>query len=116
MVVLDFAVKIAVLILVLVFVPVLAQAFLTLRNLGKLINDVNNEFVPILVRLQATVEEVNSELSQVEGIVSSIQVVSERIQSITRILQEVLASPLIKLAGFSAGSRKAFGSLFGRSK
>lgn len=116
MVFLDFAVKIAVLVLVLVFIPVLAQAFITLRNLGKLISDVNEEMVPILVRLKSTVDEVNSELGQVEDIVDSVHAVSERVQTVTRVLQEVMASPLIKIAGISAGTRRAFDTLFGRSK
>jgi len=46
----------------------------------------------------------------VDDIVESVQEVTDKISSTTRIAQEAISSPLIKIASYSFGARKALKS------
>ena len=65
----------------------------------------------MMAKLQITVDEVNSELARVDKIVESAENLSQTVDSTTKVAQEIISSPLIKLAALSAGIKKAFGTL-----
>ncbi len=91
---------------VVIFIPVAIQLFGTLRSIQRLIKDLNAEIVPILGRVQTTVEEVNEELSTVGGILTSLRDVSERVEKTAKTAQQALASPLVKMASLSVSAVK----------
>lgn len=93
-------------IFVVIFIPVAIQLFRTLRSIQRLIKDLNSEIIPILGRVQTTVEEVNEELSTVGGILTSLRDVSERVEKTTKTAQQALASPLVKMASLSVSAVK----------
>lgn len=90
---------------------VLLQLSRTLNSLNELIIDVKAEVTPLLTELQTTLDQVNDELSTVDDIVRSMQEVSDKVNATTTVAQEVISSPLIKIASFSAGAKKAISSL-----
>lgn len=106
--------NIALVVLVIFAIAILAQVFRVLGNLNNLAKGVSEEIPPLLAKLQTTVDDINTELERVDEIVASVAEVSEKVQATTRLAQEVVSSPLIKLASFSAGTKKALSSLLGR--
>ncbi len=90
---------------------VLVQLFRTLGSINQIVKDVNEEVVPMAEKLQLTIDEVNTELSRVDGIVKSAEGVSRKVDATTKVAQEIISSPLIKVAALSAGVKKAFGAL-----
>lgn len=88
-----------------------------LQQLTGMLHDVNGEFVPILSRLQTTVDEVNSELNKIDEITGSIVSVTDTIGNTTSAIQSAIGSPVKKLAGFSAGLGETLSNFFsGRQK
>jgi hypothetical protein len=86
-------------------------------QLSTMLHDVNGEVVPILSRLQTTVDEVNSELSKIDEITGSVVTVTESIGQTTTTLQHALTGPVKKVAGLSAGVEEAVSTFFkGRRK
>ncbi|GFP33064.1 hypothetical protein HKBW3S42_01374, partial [Candidatus Hakubella thermalkaliphila] len=82
------------------------QLFRTLCSIQRLIKDLNVEIIPILGRVQTTVEEVNEGLSTVGDILTSLRDVSERVEKTAKTAQQALASPLVKMAGLSVSAVK----------
>lgn len=97
--------------IVLVAAVVIALFFLIklFMKLSSFINDVQKEIIPSLHMLQNTVEEVNGELAKMDSIMASVQGVTDKVNSTTKIAQEVISSPLIKFASFTYGAQRAVG-------
>lgn len=88
-----------------------------LQQVRSMLHDINGEFVPILSRLQTTVDEVNSELNKIDEITGSVVSVTDTIGTTTTAIQNAIGSPVKKLAGLSAGVGETLSSLFsGRRK
>lgn len=107
---------VALTILALIVSAVLLQLWKTLNSLNALIMDVRSEALPLLSGLKMTLDQVNNELETVDDIVSSVQEVSDKVNATTIVAQEIISSPLIKLAGFSAGVKKALSTLAKRKE
>lgn len=105
---------IAIVFLVGFIIIVLIQLKKTLVGIDELVRQVNTELIPILSKAQTTLDEVNSELSRVNGIVTSIHGVSERVQTTTDAAKKLVASPAIKLSGIAAGLKAAGAKLISR--
>jgi len=96
---------------------VLVRLAAVLQQVTGMLHDVNGEFVPILTRLQTTVDEVNSELSKIDEITGSVVSVTDTIGNTTSAIQSAIGSPVKKVAGFSAGVVEALSTfLSGRRK
>ncbi len=112
----DIILVILAAILTLFFVYVLIQLSKTLGSINELIKDVNKQVPSLLEKLQITIDEVNSELGQVGEIVKSVEEISDKVNTTTNVVQEIISSPLIKLASFSAGAKKAISTLIKEKK
>lgn len=110
-IVLNIVIAIAIAVLTVFICIVAFQLSRTLGSLNHLIKDIDEEVTPMIAKLQVTVDEVNSELERVDEIVESAQNLSRKVDTTTKVAQEIIASPLIKLAALSAGIKKAVGSL-----
>lgn len=99
--------KIAIGIFFLVFGGGLAYALLrlagTFNEFATAIRDISQEVVPILSRVQTTVDEVNSELEKIDEITGSVAGMTGRLESTTSAVQEAVGAPVKKFAGFAAG-------------
>lgn len=77
-----------------------------------MVTDVDREVVPILNRLQTTVDEVNQELGQVSGITGNVATTTGALENTTRAVQHTIGSPLTQFAGITAGISRAVSALF----
>jgi hypothetical protein len=86
-------------------------------ELSGMLHDVNGEVVPILSRLQTTVDEVNSELGKIDEITGSVVAVTETIEHTTTAVHSAISSPVKRVAGLAAGFEEAVTTFFrGRRK
>lgn len=79
-----------------------------LRNTVKLLTE---ELVPLLKTLNETSKKLDSDLSRIDSTVENIEELSNKVNATVKAVQAILSSPLAKLAGFSAGAKKAISSL-----
>lgn len=61
---------------------------------------------PLLADVQQTVEAVNQQLVQVEGIAKNVNSMTTNVAALTSVVSSTLGSPMIKAAAFTYGVRK----------
>jgi len=86
----------------------LYQLVKTMGIINLFINDVRVETIPLMTRFQTTMDHVNNELERVDGILSAVESMSEKANSATKVVQEVVTSPIVKAIGIGAGAGKAY--------
>lgn len=109
----------------LMFVLVLAVPILRLRHTidaaTRAINELNDRTAPLLGNANATIENVNTALGQVhtsldgvnlqlarlDAITGHAQQVTANVANLTTVVSAAAANPLVKVAAFSYGVRKA---------
>lgn len=108
---------IASLIAALAFVALVVFIAVPLIKLGKVfdaatrsIEEVTEHTLPILDESADAVTAANQQLAKVDTVTTSAAEVSQNISALTGLYSAVLGGPLIKVASFSYGVRKAFGS------
>ncbi len=90
-------------------VPILALG----RVLGEttnLVAGVNAQTVPLLGEVTTSVTHVNAELERVDAITANVQSMSGNISALTSLFAATLGSPVVKVAAFSYGVRRAAAS------
>lgn len=83
----------------------------TLRSVDLLARHLDEQVLPLARKANKALDELNEELVRVDGIVRSVEDVSHRVGATAEVARHVLSSPLVKLAGWSAGMRKAVSTL-----
>ncbi len=86
----------------------LYQLVRTMGILNHFIDDVRVETIPLMTRFQTTMDHVNKELDRVDGILTAVESMSEKANNATKVVQEVVTSPLVKAISVSAGAGKAY--------
>ena len=76
---------------------------------GKLVAGVTDETVPLLTEVRTSVIHVNAELERVDAITANVQNVTTNVSALTAVFAATLGSPVIKVAAFSYGVRRALG-------
>lgn len=103
-------------VLILSFAGVLLTAFIcyVLVKLGavlgsteELIDGVTERTVPLLGEVTTTVVHVNHELERVDAITENVQTMSNNVAGLTTLFAATLGSPVVKVAAFSYGVRRA---------
>ena len=74
---------------------------------GKLVAGVTDETVPLLTEVRTSVIHVNTELERVDAITANVQTASANVSALTSVFAATLGSPVIKVAAFSYGVRRA---------
>jgi uncharacterized protein YoxC len=74
---------------------------------GKLVSGVTDETVPLLGEVKMSVVHVNAELERVDAITANVQTASQNVSALTSVFAATLGSPVIKIAAFSYGVRRA---------
>ena len=64
---------------------------------------------PLLASAQGTVRPVNAQLEQVEAITKDVNSMTSNAAALTSVVSATLGGPLIKVAAFSYGVRRAIG-------
>lgn len=87
----------------------LYQLVKTMGILNHFLDDVRVETVPLMTKFQTTMDHVNTELDRVDGILTAVESMSQKANNVTKVVQEVVTSPVVKAIGIGAGAGKAFG-------
>lgn len=102
---LIFAIAFALLMLFLCFVVYkLAQA---VQETQRLVQGITQETVPLLQGVNTSVGHVNNELVRVDAITANVQSMTGNLSSLTSLFAATLGAPVVKVAAFSYGVRRA---------
>jgi len=94
-------------------VMLLALAFVILKlrktvdELERLVRGVTDQTVPLLGEVTTSVTHVNRELVRVDAITANVQSMTGNVSALTSLFAATLGSPVIKVAAFSYGVRRA---------
>lgn len=86
----------------------------TLVNIDDLVVNINKQLDPLLMDLHDTVRQLNGELGNITEITKSVKDIGDKVNATTRIVHEVISSPLIRVASISAGAKEAIKKLVKR--
>lgn len=73
----------------------------------QLVRGVADETVPLLSEVTTTVTSTNTQLERVDAITTNVQEVSGNVAGLSALFAATLGGPLVKLAAFSYGVRRA---------
>lgn len=76
----------------------------------RLVMGITTETVPLLTKANDTVTSINGELVRVDAITANVQSMTSNLSSLTSLFAATVGSPVIKVAAFSYGVRKAAGN------
>jgi uncharacterized protein YoxC len=82
----------------------------TMTITNRILNDVRKEAVPLMGKFQTTMDHINDEMGYVDGILRSGEKLAERINSMTKALQQVVTSPLVRIISLGAGVQRVLGA------
>ncbi|MDD3719151.1 MAG: DUF948 domain-containing protein [Actinomycetota bacterium] len=95
--------------LVLALIVVVLKMARTMAITNNLLNDIRKESLPLLGRIQTTMDHVNNEMGYVDDVLKSVEKIAARANSMTRVAQSLVTSPLVKVLSLGLGVRKALG-------
>ncbi len=79
----------------------------TLSITNLFLDDVRKQTIPMMTRFQTTMDHLNHELELVDGIMETGERMASRLNSMTKVAQKVVSSPLVRIIGVGAGVQKA---------
>jgi uncharacterized protein YoxC len=74
---------------------------------AKLVAGVTEQTVPLLTEVTTSVVQVNAELARVDTIAANVEEISTNARAMTSLFSATVGSPMIKVAAFSYGVRRA---------
>ena len=80
------------------------------RRLTAILTDANTRVIPLLTRVETTLDGVNSELGKIEQLTGSVAEIVRTAEQTTTAVHGAVAKPLKKAAGIAAGVRGAIAS------
>ncbi|MGW6983118.1 DUF948 domain-containing protein [Streptomyces sp. NPDC054932] len=80
-----------------------------LRATTKLVADVTDQAVPLLADASTTVRSARTQLDRVDAIASDVQEVTSNASALSSTVATAFGGPLVKVAAFGYGVRKALG-------
>lgn len=112
---------IAGLIAAIAFVALVGALAVPLVKLGKVfdsttesIREITEHTLPVIDETAATVASANAQLGKVDAITTSAVQVTDNVSALTALFAATVGGPMVRVAAFSYGVRRAFGR-FGRS-
>ncbi|MFE7585437.1 DUF948 domain-containing protein [Streptomyces gardneri] len=88
---------------------VLVRLAQTLKATTKMVADVTEKAVPLLVDASVTVRSAQTQLDRVDAIASDVQEVTSNASALSSTVASTFGGPLVKVAAFGYGVRKALG-------
>ncbi len=95
--------------LVLFLCWVLVRLGQAIRATGELIVGVTDKTIPLLGEMTTSVGHVNVELDRIDAITAHAQTITSNVAGLTTLFSATLGGPLVKVAAFSYGVRRAAG-------
>ena len=80
-----------------------------LQSSAELVDGITEKTVPLLGEVTTSVVHVNMELERVDAITENVQNVTSNVAGLTTLFAATLGSPIVKVAAFSYGVRRAAG-------
>jgi len=80
----------------------------TMSITNRMLDDIRRQVIPLMGKLQTTMDHVNTEMGYVDGLLAAVQRLAERADSMTRAAQSIFSSPLVKVLTLGMGARRAF--------
>lgn len=106
--------EVAGLIAAVVFAVLVGLLAIPIIKLGKVFDEtrrvvagIGDETLPLLNEVTAGVTQVNAELQRVDAIAANAQAVTSNISALTGLFAATLGGPVVKVAAFSYGVRRA---------
>ncbi len=88
----------------------LARLAQTLRATTKLVADVTDQAVPLLADASATVRSAQTQIERVDAIATDVQEVTSNASALSTTVASTFGGPLVKVAAFGYGVRRALGA------
>jgi uncharacterized protein YoxC len=105
--------EVAALIAAIAFVLLVLLLAIPLLKLGRTLDEAtlavrktHDGIGPLLTQAQQTMDSVNAQLVQVEGIATNVNSMTTNVAAMTAVVGSTLGSPMIKAAAFTYGVRK----------
>lgn len=80
------------------------------RRLANILADANTKVIPMLNRLETTLDGLNSELAKVDQITGSVAEIVRTAEQTTTAIHTAVATPIRKIAGLVSGARTSIKS------
>src|SRR5580692_1106301 len=84
------------------------------RDLRRMVDDLQSETVPLLRGARLVVEEAATEMVRVGDVLGSAESVSATVDSASRLAYRAFSNPVVKVVAYSTGAGAALRRLFGR--
>ena len=81
----------------------------TMAVTSRILEDIRRETLPLLGKLQTTMDHVNREMEYVDGVLEVAGSLASRLDSLTSAAQQLVTSPLVRFLSLGIGARKALG-------
>ena len=108
---LEIIALVAIVVLAIYLVWVLTEFRRALGSVDRLARHLDDELIPLTRHATKTLDDIDEELGRVHGILGDVEDVSHRVSQTADLARHVLSSPLVKLAGWRAGMKKAVSTL-----
>ena len=89
-----------------------AEIVTTARSARVLSDELQATLPGLIQRADSTLAAVNAEIVRVNGVVTQLEDVSDRVSSTTRAAQEIVEAPAAAVAGLAEGTRRFLNVLF----
>jgi uncharacterized protein YoxC len=93
--------------LVLFLCIVLLNTYNVLTATRMLIDGIRQETVPLLTEVRNSVVKTNREIDRIDGMLQSADNIVGRVEKISKLVEQAVTSPLVKIVGVGAGLRTA---------
>jgi len=80
------------------------------KRLANILDDANTKVIPLLSRLETTLDGVNSELHKVDQITGSVAEIVKAAEQTTTAIHTAVATPIRKITGLVVGARDSIKS------
>jgi methyl-accepting chemotaxis protein len=84
------------------------------RSVRRLTDELYSTVPGVLERADETITVFNRELARMDGVVTQLEEVSDRVTSTTRAAQEIVEAPVAAVSGLASGARRFFEVLFAK--
>ena len=84
----------------------------TLKRVEKVLDDVDQQAMPLLGKAGTTIDEVNVSLANVGEITKDVSQMTEKVDKIAGAVEGAVTTPARKAAAFSAGVSEAMSTFF----
>lgn len=86
---------------------VLQRALTAVREVKRVLDDVNARAMPLIDELAASLAEANEELARVDRLVGSAESISATVDATSKLAYRALSAPVIKTVAMTSGASRA---------